>query len=114
MQMLEGFHLYPLMVDLRFRRWDEILKTPQPRGERKLLRAFWQFARAMALAGQGRPDEAAAEQTRLEALRTALPAELRYLLNRPRAMMCPNPYRGFADTPRLSSYRPCSKLLILP
>jgi tetratricopeptide (TPR) repeat protein len=81
MQMLEGFHLYPLMVDLRFRRWDEILRTPEPRAERKLLRAFWQFARAMALAGQGRLNEAAAEQAQLEAQRTAMPAELLYLLN---------------------------------
>jgi tetratricopeptide (TPR) repeat protein len=81
MQMLEGFHLYPLMVDLRFHRWDEIVKTPEPRAERKLLRAFWQFARAMALAGQGKPDEAAAEQTQFEARRTTMPAESRYLLN---------------------------------
>jgi tetratricopeptide (TPR) repeat protein len=81
MQMLEGFHLYPLMVDLRFHRWDEIVKTPEPRTERKLLRAFWQFARAMALAGQGQPDEAAAEQTPFEARRTTMPAESRYLLN---------------------------------
>ena len=75
MQMLEGFHLYPLMVDLRFRRWDEILQTPEPREERTLLRAFWQFARAMALAGQGQPNEAAAEQTQFEARRTTMPAE---------------------------------------
>jgi tetratricopeptide (TPR) repeat protein len=81
MQMLEGFHLYPLMVDLRFRRWDEILQTPEPRAERKLLRAFWRFARATALAGQGRLHEAAAEQTQFEAQRTAMPAEVRYLLN---------------------------------
>ena len=32
MQMLEGFLLYPLMVDLRFHRWDEILKTPASAG----------------------------------------------------------------------------------
>ena len=30
MQMLEGFHLYPLMVDLRFHRWDDILSTAIP------------------------------------------------------------------------------------
>jgi tetratricopeptide (TPR) repeat protein len=81
MQMLEGFHLYPLMVDLRFHRWDEILKTPEPRAERKLLRAFWQFARAMALAGQGQLNEAAAQQTQFESLRTTMPAELLYLIN---------------------------------
>jgi tetratricopeptide (TPR) repeat protein len=81
MQMLEGFHLYPLMVDLRFHRWDEILQTPEPRAERKLLRAFWQFARAMALAGQGQLNEAAAEQTPFESRQTTMPAEVRYLIN---------------------------------
>jgi tetratricopeptide (TPR) repeat protein len=81
MQMLEGFLLYPLMVDLRFQRWDEILQTPAPRAERKLLRAFWQCARAMALAGQGKLREAAAEQQQFEALRTTIPAESLYLLN---------------------------------
>jgi tetratricopeptide (TPR) repeat protein len=81
MQMLEGFLLYPLMVDLRFQRWDEILKTPAPRAERKLLGAFWQFARAMALAGQGKLQDAVAEQKQFEALRTAIPAESLYLIN---------------------------------
>jgi tetratricopeptide (TPR) repeat protein len=81
MQMLEGFLLYPLMVDLRFHRWDEILKTPAPRAERKLLRAFWQFARAMALAGQDKLNEAAAEQKQFELLRTTIPAESQYLIN---------------------------------
>jgi hypothetical protein len=61
MQMLEGFLLYPLMVDLRSQRWDEILKTPAPRAERKLLGVFWQFALAKALAGQGKLPEAVAE-----------------------------------------------------
>ncbi len=73
MQMLEGFLLYPLMVDLRFHRWDEILQTPAPRAERKLLRAFWQYARAMALAGQGQLHGAAAEQQQFEALRKDRP-----------------------------------------
>lgn len=81
MQMLEGFLLYPLMVDLRFHRWDEILKTPEPRAERKLFHAFWHFARAMAFAGQSKLDEAAAEQKQFESLRTALPADSLYLIN---------------------------------
>jgi tetratricopeptide (TPR) repeat protein len=81
MQMLEGFHLYPLMVDLRFHRWDDILKAPAPRAERKLHRTFWQYARAMALAGQGKLPEAAAEQKQFETLRQAIPAESRFLIN---------------------------------
>ncbi|MEP6470629.1 MAG: tetratricopeptide repeat protein [Acidobacteriota bacterium] len=81
MQMLEAVHLYPTMVDLRFHRWDEILATPQPRPERKLARAFRQYARAMALVGKGRMMEAVATRTQFEALRKALPAESLYLIN---------------------------------
>ena len=81
MQMLEGFLLYPLMMDLRFQRWDEILKAPAPRPDRKLLHAFWQYARAMALAGQGKLNDAAAEQKQFESLRRAMPAEAQYMIN---------------------------------
>ena len=76
MQMLEGFHLYPLMVDLRFHRWDEILATPDPRPERKLL-ARLPAVRAgdgARRAGQG-SSEAAAERKQFESLRAAVPAE---------------------------------------
>ena len=81
MQMLEGFLLYPLMVDLRFHRWDAILQAPAPRAEQQLHRAFWQYARAMALAGQGKLPEAAAEQQQFESLRQAIPAASRFLIN---------------------------------
>lgn len=81
MQMLEAYHLYPTMVDLRFHRWAEILAVPQPRAERKLARAFHQYARAMALVGKGRMMEAVATRTQFDALRKALPAESLYLIN---------------------------------
>ena len=81
MQMLEAFHLYPLMIDLRFRRWDEILATPAPRAERKVLGAFREYARAMALAGKGRTREAAAAQKQFEKTRKAVPAEALYVIN---------------------------------
>jgi tetratricopeptide (TPR) repeat protein len=81
MQMLEGFHLYPLMVDLRFQQWDTILSTPAPKPERKLLGAFWQYARAMALAGQGKVSEATAERKQFESLRKSIPAESQFLIN---------------------------------
>ena len=81
MQMLEAFHLYPTMVDLRFQRWEEILATPQPRPERKLASAFRRYAQAMALAGKGRLKEAVAARTRFEESRRALPAESHYLIN---------------------------------
>jgi tetratricopeptide (TPR) repeat protein len=81
MQMLEGFHLYPLMVDLRFHRWDAILSTPAPKPERKLLGAFWQYARAMALANQGNLSEATSERKQFESLRKSIPTESQFLIN---------------------------------
>ena len=81
MQMLEGFHLYPLMVDLRFHRWDDILNSADPGPERKLHRTFRHYARAMALAGQGKLAEAAAERKLFESLRKEVPAESQFLIN---------------------------------
>jgi len=69
------------MVDLRFHRWDEILAVPQPRPERKLARAFHEYARAMALVGKGRMSQALATRTRFEALRKGLPPDSLYLIN---------------------------------
>src|SRR5690606_2186413 len=45
MQMLEGFRLYPLMVDLRFGRWDGIVESRAPIADRELEHAFWRYAR---------------------------------------------------------------------
>jgi tetratricopeptide (TPR) repeat protein len=81
MQMLEGFRLYPLMVDLRFHRWDTILAEPQPAETRAFSRAFWRYARAMAYAGSGRVREASAEQRRFEQARAGVVAESQYLIN---------------------------------
>jgi tetratricopeptide (TPR) repeat protein len=81
MQMLEAFLLYPLMTDLRFHRWDEILATPRPRSERKLLSAFWLYARAMALTGKGDLQQAAAARRQLELQRSALGADVLFLGN---------------------------------
>jgi hypothetical protein len=81
MQMLEGFHLYPLMVDLRFHRWDDILKGADPGPERKLHRAFRHYARAMALTGQGKLAEAAAEREQFGSLRKAVPPQSQFMIN---------------------------------
>ena len=81
MQMLEGFKLYPLMVDLRFHRWDTLLATPEPAEDRAFSHAFWRYARAMALAAQGRVRDAAAEQRRFERERAAVPPDGQYLIN---------------------------------
>ncbi len=80
MQMLEAFHLYPLVTDLRFHRWDEILAAPAPRAERPLSRAFWQYSRAMALAAK-RDARAPAARKQFASLLKAVPAESLYGAN---------------------------------
>lgn len=61
MPPLEGFVTIPIAVDVRFRRWDAILKMPKPNPEMKVETVFWHFARGMALAATGKPDQAQAD-----------------------------------------------------
>jgi tetratricopeptide (TPR) repeat protein len=68
MPPLEGFMTIPIAVDVRFHKWDEILKMPRPDPEMKIMTVFWHFARGMALAAKGKVNEAEAEyQVVLEA-----------------------------------------------
>jgi tetratricopeptide (TPR) repeat protein len=81
MQMLEGFRLYPQMIDLRFHKWDAMLAEPAPDTGRAFSHAYWRFSRAMALAGQGKARDAVAEQKRFERERRAIKPDTLYLIN---------------------------------
>ncbi len=61
MPPLEGFMTVPLAVDIRFHRWDDILRTPQPDSAMKTTTVFWHYARGMAFAGKGKIQEAEVE-----------------------------------------------------
>ncbi len=61
MPPLEGFMTIPIAVDVRFHKWDEILKMPAPDPEMKVTTVFWHFARGLALASRGNIAEAEAE-----------------------------------------------------
>jgi len=61
MPPIEGFMTIPIAVDVRFHKWDEILKMPQPDPTMKTTTVFWHFSRGMALAGTGKVSEAEAE-----------------------------------------------------
>src|SRR6266852_101639 len=58
---LEGFMSILVAVDVRFHKWDEILKMPKPDADMKTTTVFWHFARGMALAAKGKTIEAEAE-----------------------------------------------------
>ncbi len=61
MPPLEGFMTVPIMVRVRFQKWDEVLAMPAPDASMKTTTAIWHFARGMAFAGKGKLAEAEAE-----------------------------------------------------
>jgi tetratricopeptide (TPR) repeat protein len=61
MAPLEGFMTIPIAVNVRFHKWDEILKMPQPDPAMKTTTVFWHFARGMALASTGKISDAETE-----------------------------------------------------
>lgn len=75
MPPLEAFMTIPLAVDVRFQRWEDILKTQQPSADMKVTTVYWHFARGMALAGTGKVAEAEAEYKAVAAARDATPED---------------------------------------
>src|SRR5438105_3157687 len=61
MPPLEGFMTIPIAVNVRFHKWDEILRMSKPDPQMKITTVFWHFARDMALASKGRIAEAETE-----------------------------------------------------
>ena len=65
MPMLEMFSPYPLLTLVRFQKWDEIMKYRQPESDLRITGGFRHFARGLAFAENGSPDEAERELTAL-------------------------------------------------
>ena len=64
--MLQHFLMTPFRAMVRFGMWEEILAEPAP-PDLPYPMGTWHYARGMALTRSGRPDEAAAELSALEA-----------------------------------------------
>jgi tetratricopeptide (TPR) repeat protein len=60
--MTEGFLTYPVLIQVRFRRWQEILAMPTPGAKIPILASVSHFARGMAFASTGKLSDAEAEQ----------------------------------------------------
>jgi len=58
MPLTAGFRVVPIWVDVRFGRWEEILRSPAPPAGSVFLTAAWHFARAMAHVAEGRVGDA--------------------------------------------------------
>jgi tetratricopeptide (TPR) repeat protein len=62
---------------VRFHRWDDILKLPQPRASLKIANAMWHFARGMAFAATGKVADAETEHRAvLQVLETTPSSEI--------------------------------------
>lgn len=81
MPMIEMFTPTSTLVQILFRRWDEILALPDPGDGFPITRIIWHFARGMAHATAGRPAEADAELQAVIAGTAAMPAEATIGLN---------------------------------
>jgi tetratricopeptide (TPR) repeat protein len=76
MPPLEGFMTIPIAVNIRFRRWDDILQSKAPDPEMKTTTVFWHFGRGMALAGKGKVDDAQAEYKIVRAAEEQTPPDV--------------------------------------
>jgi tetratricopeptide (TPR) repeat protein len=81
MPMLEGFFQAPVFVLLRFHRWAEILKLPEPDPKLTISQVVWRYARGVALAATGDAKGAAAEQAAFGEARKLVPAEVPFGLS---------------------------------
>ncbi len=81
MPMFDGFAATPVLVLVRFRKWDEILKLPQPEAGLQGMTAVWRFARGMAYAAKGQMAQAENERKLFLEATKSVPAESGYGLN---------------------------------
>jgi tetratricopeptide (TPR) repeat protein len=75
MPALGGFMTVPMAVEVRFHKWNEILKMPEPDPAMKTANIFWHFARGLALASTGKLDEAEAEHKIIADAEVATPPD---------------------------------------
>ncbi len=66
---------------LRFGMWDEMLAEPAPDARLPVLTGGYHYARAVALAGKGRVDDANAELKQLQSVAASVPADMGAGLN---------------------------------
>ena len=71
----DGFLATPWHVQIRFGKWEEILREPEPEAWLKLSCAQWRYARGVALSALGRTSEARAELAAFLVAAEAVPAD---------------------------------------
>jgi tetratricopeptide (TPR) repeat protein len=85
--LLDAFLPTPTLIDVRFHRWDDILKSPAPNQNLKVNTTLWHFARAMAYAGTSKLGDAQKEHDAMAAAMKGIPAGRSYGLNTASAVL---------------------------
>ncbi len=78
MPMLEFFLPTPLLVQVRFGRWDEILNSAAPNDKLPITKSIWHFARGLALVEKVKMDEAKGQLDGLTKLVATIPDDTAY------------------------------------
>jgi tetratricopeptide (TPR) repeat protein len=76
--MIDAFTPTPTLIMVRFRRWDDILKSPQPDQKLVFTSTLWRFARAMAYASTGKIESAEKEKSLVASAVKAFPPDAMY------------------------------------
>ena len=84
---VDGFLFTPALLLVQFGRWDDVLALPEPAFEAPISGALWHFARALALSGKGRLNDAQAERARFLEAAGALGKSIEYGNNNAPAIM---------------------------
>jgi len=79
--MVEGFVPTPMLIMVRFHKWDDILTLPQPDVSLVLTNTVWHFASGMAYASIGNVEKATTEREALFNAVKSIPAEATFGLN---------------------------------
>jgi tetratricopeptide (TPR) repeat protein len=77
----ESYLPTPILVLVRFHRWDEILNSSPPEPNLAMTNALWHFARGSAAAAMGKIEIAGAERTVLETVRGKTSPEQEFGMN---------------------------------
>jgi tetratricopeptide (TPR) repeat protein len=78
MPMLEFFLPTPILVQVRFQRWDDILASAAPDEKLTITRALWHFARGLAFAAKSDSKQAANELDAFRKIHEAMAEDLPY------------------------------------
>ena len=86
--MISDYYLpLPLLVLLRFQKWDEVLKLSEPDPRRIIGDALWHYGRTLAFIGKGQRQQALAEKAVFEDARHTMPADTMWMFNTGQALL---------------------------